>query len=185
LLVEDRKAVRGASGSRRSSSWPTARWSRAAIWASNCRRSACRSLQKKIVATARRMGKPVVVATQMLESMIVSPSPTRAEVSDVATAIYDGADAIMLSAETAAGAFPVEAVTMMDHIARLGRKRPRLFPPAAFHRDACPMRRPPTRSAEAAAKSSRRSPPTRSSASPSGSTARRVARERPMRRCWC
>src|SRR3546814_8249912 len=63
-------------------------------------------LQKRIVATARRMGKPVVVATQMLESMIVSPSPTRAEVSAVATAIYDGAGAIMLSAETAAGAWP-------------------------------------------------------------------------------
>src|SRR3546814_7741984 len=75
-------------------------------------------LQKRIVATARRMGKPVVVATQMLESMIVSPSPTRAEVSDVATALYDGPDAIMLSAETAAGAWPVEAVAMMDSIAR-------------------------------------------------------------------
>ena len=74
-------------------------------------------LQKRIVETARRMGKPVVVATQMLESMIVSPSPTRAEVSDVATAIYDGADAVMLSAESAAGDWPVEAVTMMDSIA--------------------------------------------------------------------
>ncbi len=74
-------------------------------------------IQKRIVATARRMGRPVVVATQMLESMIVSPSPTRAEVSDVATAVYDGADAIMLSAETAAGAFPVEAVQIMDRIA--------------------------------------------------------------------
>ncbi|MBC7504675.1 MAG: pyruvate kinase [Sandarakinorhabdus sp.] len=74
--------------------------------------------QKRIVAMARALGKPVVVATQMLESMIVSPSPTRAEVSDVATAIYDGADAVMLSAESAAGQFPVEAVAMMDAIAR-------------------------------------------------------------------
>ncbi len=73
--------------------------------------------QKRIVAMARAVGKPVVVATQMLESMITSPSPTRAEVSDVATAIYDGADAVMLSAESAAGAWPVEAVTMMDRIA--------------------------------------------------------------------
>jgi pyruvate kinase len=73
--------------------------------------------QKRIVETARRMGRPVVVATQMLESMIVSPTPTRAEVSDVGTAIYDGADAVMLSAESAAGAWPVESVSMMDRIA--------------------------------------------------------------------
>jgi pyruvate kinase len=75
-------------------------------------------LQNKIVAAARQAGKPVVVATQMLESMIVSPTPTRAEVSDVATAIYEGADAVMLSAESAAGAYPVEAVQMMDRIGR-------------------------------------------------------------------
>ena len=75
-------------------------------------------IQKRIVQSCRDHGKPVVVATQMLDSMINAPSPTRAEASDVATAVFDAADSLMLSAETASGKFPVESVQIMDRIIR-------------------------------------------------------------------
>ncbi len=81
-------------------------------------------IQKRLVRGARAAAKPVIVATQMLESMIESPVPTRAEVSDVATAIYEGADAIMLSAESAAGRYPIEAVTTMNNVALSVEKDP-------------------------------------------------------------
>jgi pyruvate kinase len=136
-------------------------------------------LQNKIVACARQFGKPVVVATQMLESMISSPTPTRAEVSDVATAIYDGADAVMLSAESAAGKYPVEAVTMMDRIATSVERDPSYQGRIHFTQ----TRLEPT-TADALAGSARQIAGTVSATSMlcysgSGSTARRIARERP------
>ena len=136
-------------------------------------------LQKRIVETARRLGRPVVVATQMLESMIKSPSPTRAEVSDVATAIYDGADAIMLSAESAAGDWPVESVAMMNAIGEAVERDP-------MHGDRIrfTVTRPDPTTADALAEAAKNIAMTVSAKAiicftTSGSTARRVARERP------
>ena len=136
-------------------------------------------LQKRIVETARRLGRPVVVATQMLESMITSPSPTRAEVSDVATAVYDGADAIMLSAESAAGSWPVESVTMMNDISHAVERDP-----AHGDRVHFTVLRPDPTTADALAEAAKNIAATVDAKAilcftKSGSTARRIARERP------
>ena len=135
--------------------------------------------QKRIVRAARQMGKPVVVATQMLESMITAPAPTRAEASDVATAVFDGADAVMLSAETAAGQYPYEAVNIMDRIvARVERD--------GGWRQITDASRPEPEgsSSDAIAAAARQvahtiSAPLIAAFTDSGMTALRVARERP------
>ncbi len=137
-------------------------------------------LQKRIVEAARRLGRPVVVATQMLESMIVSPSPTRAEVSDVATAVYDGADAIMLSAESASGRYPLEAVAMMDRIATSAEADSTHHARVHFTETL-----PDATTNDAIARAAADMVPTVGAAAivcftSSGSTARRVARERPL-----
>jgi pyruvate kinase len=136
-------------------------------------------LQKKIVESARRMGRPVVVATQMLESMITSPTPTRAEVSDVATAVYDGADAVMLSAESASGEYPCEAVTIMNRIATSVEADPSHSARVHFTETL-----PDRTTADAIAQAVNTMVVTVGAAAivcftSSGSTARRVSRERP------
>ncbi|MEO7865711.1 MAG: pyruvate kinase [Sphingomicrobium sp.] len=136
-------------------------------------------LQNRIIALARQHGKPVVVATQMLESMIHAPTPTRAEVSDVANAIYEGADAVMLSAESAAGQYPLEAVSMMDRIATSAERDSTYSERIHFTETSIE----PT-TADALASSARQIAGTVSAKAmlcytTSGSTARRIARERP------
>ncbi|MBI4274871.1 MAG: pyruvate kinase, partial [Rhizobiales bacterium] len=136
-------------------------------------------IQKQLTRAARRAGKPVVVATQMLESMIASPVPTRAEVSDVATAIFEGADAIMLSAESAAGQFPVEAVATMNRIAEEVESDPTYR--AIIHGQRA---EPEATGADAIAAAARQIAETLDLSAiicwtSSGSTAFRVARERP------
>jgi pyruvate kinase len=142
-------------------------------------------LQKRILAACRVAGKPAIVATQMLDSMVHSPTPTRAEASDVATAVYDGTDAVMLSAESASGDYPVEAVTMMDRILKSVEGDPlyrRLM-------DAS-RREPEATTADAISAAARQCAHTLAAAAivtytNTGSTTLRAARERPDVRVLC
>jgi pyruvate kinase len=135
--------------------------------------------QKDLVRLCRLAGKPVIIATQMLESMIQSPSPTRAEASDVATAIYDGADAVMLSAESASGQYPLEAVSTMDRIvARTERHKSYMPIIEALHPNIEPV--PQHAVAAAAAEVAKTIGAAGIVAfTSSGTTAARIARQRP------
>ena len=142
-------------------------------------------LQKRILATCRVAGRPAIVATQMLESMVHSPTPTRAEASDVATAVYDGTDAVMLSAESASGDYPIEAVTIMDRIIRSAEGDPlyRRLMDASRHE-------PEATTADAISAAARQCAHTLSAAAivtytNTGSTTLRAARERPDVRILC
>ncbi|MEF2072867.1 pyruvate kinase [Consotaella aegiceratis] len=137
-------------------------------------------IQKRITRAARRAGKPVVVATQMLESMISAPVPTRAEVSDVSTAVYEGADAVMLSAESAAGEYPVEAVSMMDAIAKKIERDP-LYPGIVFAQRPSPLATEADAISLAAREISETLMPTAIvTYTATGTTGLRMARERPQ-----
>ncbi len=136
-------------------------------------------IQKRIIRACRQTGKPVIVATQMLDSMVSAPTPTRAEASDVATAVYDGADAVMLSAESAAGQYPVESVQMMNRIILKSERDPlyrTILEAVAYE--------PESTAADAITQAARQVAATISAAAivtytSTGSTTLRAARERP------
>jgi pyruvate kinase len=136
--------------------------------------------QKELVRAARLAVKPVIVATQMLDSMVASPAPTRAEASDVATAIYDGADAVMLSAESATGAYPVETVQMMDSIIRATEGH-KLYHSIMHATQPALEQTPPHAVAAAAADLAEAiEAPVIVAFTSSGTTAARIARKRPI-----
>ena len=137
------------------------------------------ALQKRIIFACRRAGKPVIVATQMLDSMVNSPTPTRAEASDVATAIYDSADAVMLSAESAVGKYPVEAVTMMSRIIRQVEQDPHYRKMMEAYRYAPEATAPDAITAAARQVAQTISAVAIVTFSSTGSTTLRCARERP------